>query len=345
MTALARDRSRAELEALACAHGAKPFQARALVEAVFEKGLLDLDSATFLPKAVRSALAGEVVLSASEVVDTSQSSDGTTKFLHELRDRETIESVLIPEGERTTLCVSSQVGCPVACVFCASGLFGVRRNLTAAEIVDQFLVARARLEREGGQRRITNVVVMGLGEPMLNVDNLERALLQISQDLGFSPRRITISTSGYPDRVRSLAERALPWNLAISLHAADPQLRRELVPTATKDPVELVRAARVWFRMTGREPTFEVVLLRGKNDRSHDADALIALLKGEACTVNLLPWNRVAGVEPWIASPDEAQVLDFQARLEAGGIKTTWRRRRGADRDAACGQLRLRHRD
>ncbi|MCB9891754.1 MAG: 23S rRNA (adenine(2503)-C(2))-methyltransferase RlmN [Planctomycetes bacterium] len=349
MIRLARDLTRDDVLAIANDKGAKPFQARALVEAIFDKGLRSLERATFLPKDVRAALESELALAASRIVDRSVSSDGTVKFLHELSDGETIESVLIPDGDRTTLCVSSQVGCPVACVFCASGLAGVRRNLTSAEIVDQFLFAREHLEAEGQRdtdqrgRRLTNVVVMGLGEPMLNLDNVEAALRMISRDLEFSPRRITISTSGYPDRVVALAARALPWNLAISLHAADSRLRKDLVPTATKEPRELVAAARAWFESTGREPTFEIVLLRGQNDRLADADALIALLRGQACTVNLLPWNPVAGVEPWIATPTDEVVQRFAERLESGGIKTTWRRRRGADRDAACGQLRLRH--
>ncbi|MCA8971788.1 MAG: 23S rRNA (adenine(2503)-C(2))-methyltransferase RlmN [Planctomycetes bacterium] len=343
MSRLARDLTRDDVLSIAIEKGAKAFQARALVEAIFDKGLRSLERATFLPKDVRSALESDLTLAASRVVDRSVSSDGTVKFLHELTDGETIESVLIPDGDRTTLCVSSQVGCPVACVFCASGLAGVRRNLTTAEIVDQFLFARDHLDSEERGRRLTNVVVMGLGEPMLNLDNLEAALRMISRDFEFSPRRITISTSGYPDRVAALAKRALPWNLAISLHAADSKLRKDLVPTATKEPRELVAAARVWFESTGREPTFEIVLLRGENDRLADADALIALLRGEACTVNLLPWNPVAGVEPWIATPSDEVVQRFAERLERGGIKTTWRRRRGADRDAACGQLRLRH--
>lgn len=346
----AREMPRARLEALARNCGAKAFQARALCELVFDRGIRDLNRATSLPKSVRDALAHHVHLAASRVIERSISTDGTIKYLLELRDGESVEAVLIPEGERTTLCISSQVGCPVACVFCASGLDGVRRNLTAVEIVDQFLLARDAIDDgqlddargKHGKRRLTNLVVMGLGEPMLNAENLEQALLQISDDFGFSPRRITISTSGYPDRVERLAGRAKPWNLAVSLHAAEPSLRAELVPTATAAPADLVRAARTWFRATGREPTFEIVLLHGRNDRDIDADALIALLSGQHCTVNLIPWNPVDGVPIELRTPPEERVQSFMTRLESGGLNVTWRRRRGADRDAACGQLRLR---
>lgn len=248
--------------------------------------------------------------------------------------------VLIPEGERTTLCLSTQVGCPVACVFCASGLDGVRRNLTAAEIVEQFLLAREEL----GERPLTNLVAMGLGEPMLNLEALERAMAMVSEPegLGFSPRRITISTSGHPDRVRRFAGRARPYNLAISLHAADADLRRRLVPTATASPRELVEAALHWFAATGREPTFEVVLLADENDAPAHARALVALLDGIQATVNLIPWNPVEGTPLPLATPAPDRVEAFRAILAAAGLKVTVRRRRGTDRDAACGQLRLR---
>lgn len=343
-TRLARAVPRDELAALAIEAGAKPFQARALVELTHDKGIRSLDRATSLPKAVRTRLAERLHFAACRVVERSPSSDGTTKLLLELSDGESIEAVLIPEGERTTLCVSSQVGCPVACIFCASGLYGVRRNLEAHEIVDQFLLARDELEASGeSERRLTNMVIMGLGEPMLNVANLESALTEICDAHSFSPRRITISTSGYPERVEALAKRAKSWNLAVSLHAADEDLRKELVPTATREPRALVRAARTWLRETGREPTFEIVLLAGVNDRREDAEALIKLLRDVQCSVNLIPWNRVEGVPMPLETPSESQVEAFRMWLEDGGLTVTWRRRRGADRDAACGQLRLRH--
>lgn len=340
MKRLARDLPPPGLEKLAIELGAESFQARALVEWVWQKGLRSFAEATNLPKSLRQALSESVELRAARIVERSRSGDGTCKLLLALRDDETIEIVLIPEGGRTTLCLSTQVGCPVGCIFCASGLAGVRRNLKAAEIVEQFVIARAEL----GGRALTNLVVMGLGEPMLNLAPLERALAALSDPGGFafSARRITVSTSGYPDRIRQLAGGGRPYQLAVSLHAADPELRRQLVPTATAAPEELVHAAQDYRRKTGREPTFEIVLLRGINDGPEHARALARLLRGVRCTVNLIPWNRVEGVPPGLATPSRPSVHAFRARLEAAGLKVTWRMRRGADKDAACGQLRLR---
>ncbi len=335
----------AELEARAIACGAKPFQARALRDWIWVRGARSFDAATNVPKRVRTALASEFEASAARILETSLSADGTRKFLLGLSDGETIEMVLIPQGDRVTLCMSTQVGCPVACVFCASGLDGIRRNLTSAELLEQFVLAQEQLSPgPSGSRPLTNLVVMGIGEPMLNLDALEDALTRIADPelFAFSPRRVTVSTSGYPDRIRRLAGLGKPFQLAVSLHAADPELRKRLVPTATVEPIELVHAAQDYARMTGREPTFEVVLLDGINDRPNDAGALVHLLRETPCTVNLIPWNRVDGVDPRFMRPGDALVERFQSLLEAGGLKVTWRRRRGHDRDAACGQLRLR---
>ncbi len=340
MKPLLRDLSREELEGTALELGAKAFQARSLYDWVWRRGARSFATVTDLPAAVRTALDERLQLTAGQVVERSLSTDGTSKLLLELADGETVEMVLIPDRDRHTLCVSSQVGCPVACVFCASGLDGVRRNLTSAEIVEQFLIAREEL----GSASLTNLVVMGLGEPLLNFDALIDALTRISDPEGFafSARRITVSTSGYPDRIRKLAGLERPWNLAVSLHAAEEGLRKELVPTATTAPAALVAAATYYLRTTGRKPTYEIVLLAGRNDRAKDADALVHLLRGVRCTVNLIPWNNVEGVSLDLARPADDAVESFRARLERGGLNVTWRRRRGHDRDAACGQLRLR---
>ena len=208
--------------------GGKPFQGRQVLHWLWKHGVDDVEQMRNVPAKLREALRPHR-LRAAEVREAELAQDGTEKLLVGLADGDAVECVIIPDGERTTLCISTQVGCPVGCVFCASGLGGVRRNLTAGEIAEQVLLAKARLPDD---RRLTNLVVMGMGEPMLNLDNLEAALRMISRDFEFSPRRITISTSGYPDRVAALAKRALPWNLAISLHAADSKLRKDLVPTA-----------------------------------------------------------------------------------------------------------------
>jgi 23S rRNA (adenine2503-C2)-methyltransferase len=338
------------LSSLVTAHGGKPFQARQLAHWIFRHGAADWDACQNVPGALKERLrdAGLGVRS-SRVAHVEPASDGTEKLLLELADGETVETVLIPDGERMTLCISSQVGCPVACVFCASGLDGVRRNLHAGEIVEQVLHARDRLiARDFGHApaRITNLVVMGLGEPMLNLKAVTAALDRISdpEGIGLGARRVTVSTSGLPDRMRRFAESSRAYGLAVSLHAADDALRRQLVPTARASVADIVEAARAFFAAKGREVTFEVVLLAGVNDRPRDADALIDALAGLPSTVNLIPWNPVDRIEG-LARPSEAAVDLFAELLRRGGLNVTVRRQRGADRSAACGQLRLRRLD
>ena len=340
------DRLDAELDGLVQAHGGKPFQARQIRHWAFRHGVSDWDAMRNVPAALRAALAAELPVRGSRVAEAAPAADGTTKLLLELADGETVETVIIPDGERWTLCVSSQVGCPVACVFCASGLDGVRRNLTAGEIVEQVLHARDRLAADDLGRppaRFTNIVVMGLGEPLLNLDNLARALerIQDPDGIGLGARRITVSTSGHPERMLRFADLPHAYGLALSLHAAEDGLRRRLVPTAKHPVAELVDAARRVFERTGREVTFEVVLLRDVNDRPADARAMIEALRGLQCTVNLIPWNPVDRIEG-LARPHDGAVDAFASDLRRGGLKVTVRRQRGADKNAACGQLRLR---
>ena len=277
--------------------------------------------------------------------------DGTEKLLLRLHDDDTVECVIIPDGERTTLCISTQVGCPVGCVFCASGMFGVRRNLTAGEIAEQVLMAKSRLatDEDAGDapssRRLTNLVVMGMGEPMLNLDGLLPALQRIHDPAGINlgARRITVSTSGYPRQMERFAEADPSYNLAVSLHAADDELRKNLVPTASNTVAEIVAAADRYFGTKGREVTYEVVLLAGKNDRRIDANNMIDLLRGMPCTVNLIPWNPVEEIvdKHGLGRPDDRRVDQFAQSLRDAGLNVTVRRQRGADRSAACGQLRL----
>ncbi len=331
----------AELTAHVVARGGKPFQARQLSHWLYRHGAVTVDDCANLPRPLQDALRNDLPLQGSTIARLDAAGDGTTKALVRLTDGEHIEMVVIPDGERTTLCISSQVGCPVACVFCASGLNGVRRNLSRGEIVEQVLLARRMI---AGQRQLTNIVVMGMGEPMLNLDNLLPALARLhdAEGIGLGARRITVSTSGYPDRIRRFAEVDESYNLAISLHAADDDLRRRLVPTARHPVADLISAARAFFARKGREVTFEVVLLAGLNDRPADADALIDRLADFPSTVNLIPWNPVAEI-PNLARPSDPAIDDFAARLRDGGLNVTVRRQRGADRNAACGQLRLRN--
>lgn len=345
LTGLDDDALRELVEAL----GGQPFQARQIAHWIFRHGAADWDGMRNVPRALkeRLAAAGHTVRG-SQVEEVDVSADGTEKLLLRLADGETVEAVLIPEGDRTTLCISTQVGCPVACVFCASGLDGVRRNLRTSEIVEQVLHARERLARPADGRapaRITNLVVMGLGEPMLNLDALLAALERVGDPagIGLGARRVTVSTSGLPDRMRRFAAAPHAYGLAVSLHAADDELRRRLVPTARASVGEIVDAARDCFGRTGREVTFEVVLLDHVNDRSRDADALLAVLRDFPCTVNLIPWNPVDRIRG-LRRPDADRVDAFAGRLRHGGLNVTVRRQRGADRSAACGQLRLRAR-
>lgn len=333
----------AALAALVTRLGGKPFQARQVAHWAYRHAVADYAAMHNVPAGLRQALARELPLSGSTVATVDTAADGTEKLLVRLHDGKSVECVLIPDGERMTLCVSSQVGCPVGCVFCASGMFGVSRNLTAGEIVEQVLHARRRLP---ATRSITNLVVMGMGEPMLNLTALLPALRRLHdpQGLDMGARRITVSTSGYPRQMAEFAAADPSYNLAVSLHAADDELRRRLVPTATHPVREIVAAANGYFAQKGREVTFEVVLLAGVNDRPQDARALIGALAAMPCTVNLIPWNPVEELAAArdLQRPSTAAVDTFADDLRLGGLKVTVRRQRGADRSAACGQLRLR---
>ena len=337
------DLSDADLERHVTELGGKPFQARQLGHWIYKHGAADYDTCHNLPKQLRAALQAQGPLLQSTVTHVDRSEDGTEKFLIKLAGdgeaEDSIESVMIPDEDRNTLCISTQVGCPVACIFCASGLNGVRRNLSSGEIVEQVLHAR---NHNSSGRELTNLVVMGIGEPMLNLDNLLVALERIHDPAGLNigARRITVSTSGYPDRIDRFAEAPHSFNLAISLHAADDILRKRLVPTAKASVQEIVDAAKRYAARTGREVTFEIVLLSGVNDRARDGVALIQRLSKVPCTVNLLPWNPVEQI-PELRRPGAKRVTTFATQLREGGLNVTVRRQRGADRSAACGQLRI----
>ncbi len=338
------------LRTLVEACGGKPFQARQVAHWLYRHGVEDYEQMRNVPKALRHALAARLPPRSTQIERTDRASCGTEKLLLRLSDQHTVECVIIPDGERLTLCISSQVGCPVGCVFCASGMFGVTRNLSAGEIVEQVLHARGRLAADHDRRdaapRFTNLVVMGLGEPMLNLPALLPGLSRIhdAEGIDMGARRITVSTSGYPRQMAEFAAADPSYNLAVSLHAADDQLRKELVPTAQHPVAEILAAARTYFTQKGREVTFEVVLLEGRNDRPQDAQALVDALQQLPCTVNLIAWNPVPELEQLagLRRPENHRVDAFADMLRRGGLKVTVRRQRGADRSAACGQLRLR---
>jgi len=329
------------LERLVVEAGGRPFHARSIRDWIVRRGVFDLGAMTDLPRALVGGLAGNVAPLSTTVVERARSADGTVKLLVGLEDGERIETVVIPGKEGATLCVSTQVGCPVGCRFCASGIAGVVRNLRASEIVEQFLHGRAEAAA-GPLGHLSRAVIMGIGEPLLNADNLLEALALVTdpEGLGLGTRRVTISTIGHPDRIRALAARGRPYPLAVSLHAPDDETRARLVPSMAKIPIaDILAAARDYFESTGREVTFEYVLLGGVNDAPEHAQALARLLAGTRSTVNLIPWNRVAEFDfdpPAPGAPER-----FASVLRAAGIPATIRWSRGADAAAACGQLRI----
>ncbi len=327
----------AELNALCEELGCPAYRAKQLADWIYRKGARNLDSMTNLPRDLRSKLAEAATLTRSTVLRESRSRDGTAKFLLELGDGETIESVLLPYEDRVSVCVSTQVGCAAGCAFCATAECGLVRNLTTGEIVDQVLT----LSQAGSGTRVTHVVFMGMGEPLLNLRNVVKAVRLLHDEVGISMRRMTISTVGVTPAIRRLAELDLQLTLAISLHAPDDQLRRKLIPISARYPLDdLVAACRGYANRTKRRVTFEYLLLAGVNDSRAQAAALAKLIKGTLCHVNLIPLNRVMAKS--FSRPSRHAVGAFRSVLEQAGIEVTQRLERGHAVSAACGQLRRR---
>ncbi len=328
------------LETWAKAQGWPAYRGRQIEHWLFERNELAPDAMSDLPASLRSDLTERGFSPRLEIVRKSESRDGTVKILFRTRDDSLVESVVIPAGKRTTLCLSSQIGCGVGCGFCASGLKGVLRNMEADEIVEQFLLSRhVAQERD---RRVTNVVMMGMGEPMHNVDNVLDALstLHDPKRIHFGARRITVSTVGIAKGVERLTGSGRPYTLAFSLHAPNDAIRRRIVPLATAMTVHEIREAGArYMATTGRKVTFEYVLLQGINDRPEDARQLARLLRGVPGVVNLIPYNPVEGLK--FERPTDRTIHAFADLLERRGTRVSLRLRKGADIDAACGQLAL----
>jgi 23S rRNA (adenine2503-C2)-methyltransferase len=291
-----------------------------------------------LPKSLRDDLAAEFALWTSKTVRHLQSADGTEKLLLELADGGRIECVLLRDDDRRTICISTQVGCAMGCVFCASGLDGVDRNLTSGEIVEQMLLLQRLLP---GDERLSNIVVMGMGEPLANLDNLLPALDEASADdgLGIGHRRITISTVGLPKQLHRLCELNTRYHLAVSLHAPNDRLRNEIVPVNKNIGLaDIIAAADRYLEVSNRRLTFEYVLLAGINDQPQHARELVALLRGRMAFLNVIPYNPVAGL-PY-QTPSGNAVNRFRDILIEGGINVKFRQRKGDEINAACGQLR-----
>ncbi len=323
---------------LAALPDAKSFTPTQIRDWVFAKGARSFDEMTNLSKPLRAALAASWTVRSGTLEKRHASKDGTVGLLTRLHDGHVIESVSIPEGDRHTLCISSQVGCAVACAFCASGLDGVIRNLSSGEIVEQVLVAR-----ELSEQPLTNYVFMGSGEPTHNWKAVEASIATLTHPdgLGIGARRITVSTIGHPAALRKMVETEIPFNVALSVHVGDDAEREALMPgLGTSDLAATLAAARERFDATGRRLTAEVVVLAGVNDTDRHARLLADVVAGHPCAVNLIPWNPVDGLD--FTPPAPARIDAMVEILTRAGVTTTVRRPRGQDVGVACGQLRRR---
>jgi 23S rRNA (adenine2503-C2)-methyltransferase len=326
-------------DAAVTAWGWPRFRAQQVRDWVYGKLVADPAQMTNLSKADRQALHERVDFVTAEVTAHQRSSDGTQKLLLTWSSAGNAETVMIPDADRRTACVSSQVGCPVGCRFCASGMNGVKGNLTSAQIVEQVYQLNRVLQPLG--ERVTNIVFMGMGEPMANYANVMQAIRVLHDPKCFNigARRITISTVGVPPKMRQLADEDLPLNLALSLHAPNEPLRKELIPWAEHFALDdILDAARHYFDRTGREITLEYILLSGVNDRPEHARQLARLCRTMRANVNLIRYNEVESL-PYLR-PKSDDVLRFQQILRDAGVNTHVRKSRGRDIEAACGQLR-----
>jgi len=311
------------------------YRAAQIYDWLYQKQVRSWDEMTNLPLSLRESLKAQTSLGVLEIVAAETAKDQTTKYLLQLEDDQTVECVYLPEVERQTVCFSTQVGCQMGCLFCATSKCGFKRNLTAAEILEQLLLI-SRLNKI----RIDNLVAMGQGEPLLNYDELIKALKIFNdpEGMGIGARHITISTCGYVPGIIKLGDEPWQVNLAISLHAADDDLRSYLMPINQKYSLGiLMETCREYLIKTKRRITFEYTLISGINDRLVDLNKLINLLRGLLCHVNLIPFNPVVGLNFQRSKPE--QIREFAISLNQAGIETTVRKERGAELAAACGQL------
>ncbi|AGW13351.1 putative 23S rRNA methyltransferase [Megalodesulfovibrio gigas DSM 1382 = ATCC 19364] len=334
------------LEQYCASLGEPGFRAKQLFQWIWEKGVVDVSAMTNLSKAFREKLLAGCSCALPEVVTTQASKDGTLKLLLALEDGERVETVLIPEKDHTTQCLSTQVGCAMGCTFCATGTLGFTRNMTAGEMAGQVLAARQVLAERGIALPLRNLVFMGMGEPLLNYDNLLDTLHILTHPLGpdFSTRRVTVSTVGIKRGLVELGETGL-CSLAVSLHAPTQALREQLMPRAAKAlPLEELLALLEAYPLKARQRiTLEYVLLGGVNDQPQHARELVRLFahfKGSSPKINLICYNPPQGVDSPYAAPQEADVAEFMAILQKKGMTVLRRASKGADIAAACGQLK-----
>jgi len=323
-----------DIEAIVAELGMPQFATKQILSWIYEKGVDSFDEMTNISKRHRDLLSERLFFRRSNKVVEKVASDKTRKLLLAWDDgTQKTETVMIPTDKRKTACVSSQVGCPVGCTFCASGLDGLDGNLDVGQIVEQVITL--------GANEITNVVFMGMGEPLANYDAVTRAIRILNAPWGCSigARKITVSTVGLPTAIERLAKFDIPVTLALSLHAPNDELRKELIPWAKFAPIEdILKACSTYFSATGREITLEYLLLSGVNDRISDAKELADLCHTLRCNVNLIRYNEVDSIK--YKRPQSAQVHRFQETLQNAGVNVHIRASRGRDIDAACGQLR-----
>ncbi|MCX6988219.1 MAG: 23S rRNA (adenine(2503)-C(2))-methyltransferase RlmN [Chlamydiae bacterium] len=322
-------------------NGEKPFRATQIFEWVYNKPISSWDEMSNIAIGLRQKIADHFKLSCLDLVKTEESSDGQTiKFLWRLADEKLVESVLILAPGRQTVCVSSQVGCPARCAFCASGKEGLIRSLSAEEIFNQVYLIHKFLVQKG--QRVSNVVFMGMGEPLDNYDEVVKSikLLCDTTRLHIAERKITVSTVGIIEGIKRLANEDMQVNLVLSLHAPNQHIRKKIIPFARKYELsDILDSMLDYSKKTGRDITYEYTLLKDINDQAEHAEELALLVKTHPCTVNLIPYNPVDGLH--LQRPEKESIENFRSILESKGIVVTWRYTKGKDIAAACGQLAL----
>jgi 23S rRNA (adenine2503-C2)-methyltransferase len=318
--------------------GQPAFRAKQIREWLYDKRIASFDAMKNIPKELRARLEAETTLGTLNLMTEQVSRDGTAKRLYKLHDGQLIESVMMPyEDDRRTACISTQAGCAMGCVFCATGQMGFSRHLTSTEIFEQAMRFAIELEAQGD--RLSNVVLMGMGEPFHNYDSAVTAIRRLMEDLGIGARHITVSTVGLVPQIRRFAEEGLQVKLAISLHAATDAERVSLLPVNKRWPLaDLIDACREYIDKTGRRVTFEWAAIQGENDTPEQANALGKLLKGMLCHVNIIPLNPTGGYHHGPAAGE--RIDQFIDTLATYGVSATVRVRRGIDIDAGCGQLK-----
>ena len=329
-----------ELEDILVSWGERSFHARQILSWIYKKGVTDFAAMSDLPSDLRRRLQENFYILSLKLIKKVKSHDGTEKFIFALKDKNFIEAVIIPAGKRITGCISTQAGCKFACLFCASGALGFKRNLTSPEMLEEILY----LKNNSLGEKLTHLVFMGIGEPLDNYDNVLRAIRMINSPYAFNigARRITLSTSGVIPAIKKLSGEGLQIELSVSLHAADDKTRGTLMPINRIYPLkDLITVCREYISKTNRQITFEYVLIKDINSGLQNALKLSKILKGLNCKVNLIPCNIIKELK--VEPPEKPEILLFRDYLLKSGINVTLRRPRGEDIEAACGQLRLRY--